>query len=105
MEERIDNEAWISAIARAACLTLGEDEYKILARELDKTLAELSTLDGVESGEQWQDHAVPLCDLRADVTGACLPRERLLSAAPSRRDGCFAVTGVFNDGGAEDAVE
>ena len=105
MEKHLYDEASMDALARAACLTLGENEHKTLARELGNTLAELSALDDVKNEERWQDRAVDLCVLRADETGDCLPRERLLSAAQNRRDGCFAVLGVLDNGGAEDVDE
>ena len=97
-QRNIEDHLSVFALARAACLTLGEDEYKMLARELDKELAALSALDNVETEEQWQDRAVELGTLRADGVGACLPRERLLAAAHDRRDGCFAVLGVLDSG-------
>ena len=97
-QRNIEDHLSVFALARAACLTLGEDEYKMLARELDKELAALSALDNVETEEQWQDRAVELGTLRADEVGACLPRERLLAAAHDRRDGCFAVLGVLDSG-------
>lgn len=86
-------EETVQYVANLAKLSVSEEEKKKVAVELDRILDYIETMNGLDTeGIEPMSHVFPVKNVfREDVVVNGNNREQLLSNAPKKKDGCFAV--------------
>lgn len=81
---------YVSALAK---LTVSEEEKVKIAKDLDNILGYIVTMDELDTdGIEPMSHVLPVKNVfREDVVINGDDREQLLSNAPKKKDGSFAV--------------
>jgi aspartyl-tRNA(Asn)/glutamyl-tRNA(Gln) amidotransferase subunit C len=86
----------VEHVAALACLSLTPEEKESFARQLDQVLAYAESIQSLDlDGVEPMSHAIATGALREDEPGPCLPRDRVLPAAPDADEGLFRVPRVI----------
>jgi aspartyl-tRNA(Asn)/glutamyl-tRNA(Gln) amidotransferase subunit C len=91
--------AEVDHVARLARLALSEDEVERYRVQLTSILAQVATLDELDTASIPPSAGVlPLVNvMEDDVPRPSLPREAVLQNAPEQEDGQFRVPPVFDE--------
>ncbi len=86
-------------VAKLARLNLTPAEVDLYTGQLAGMLAHFSDIGKLDLADvEPMVHPIPLVNvLRADVPGACLDRDEVLSSAPSTDDGRFRVPPILGE--------
>jgi aspartyl-tRNA(Asn)/glutamyl-tRNA(Gln) amidotransferase subunit C len=84
-------------LERLARVKLSGESREKLRGQLERIIEFVRQLEGVDTtGIEARSHIGDIKpELREDATKPCLPRAEVLAAAPSKRDGYFAVPPVI----------
>lgn len=95
--DRID-EARVRAIAELARLALTDAEVASFSQQFTRIIEYFHLLDDADVADVVPAYllAIREGDLRADVPGACIPREEFLAQAPVRVENRVKVAPVIN---------
>jgi aspartyl-tRNA(Asn)/glutamyl-tRNA(Gln) amidotransferase subunit C len=86
----------VDHVAKLAHLSLSGEERVTFARQLDQILSYAESIQAIDtSGVEPMSHALASGGFREDTPRACLPRDRVLAAAPDPADGLFRVPRVL----------
>ncbi|MDF2541447.1 MAG: glutamyl-tRNA(Gln) amidotransferase, subunit [Herbinix sp.] len=87
------NEDTIKYVAALAKLTVSEEEKTGVAKDLEKILDYIATMDGLNTeGVEPMSHVSPVKNVfREDIITNQNDRDNLLANAPKQKDGCFVV--------------
>jgi aspartyl-tRNA(Asn)/glutamyl-tRNA(Gln) amidotransferase subunit C len=90
----------VEYIASLARLELGPEEVTAMARDLDRVLGYVATLDELDtSGIEPTAHAIALeTPVRADEAAASMDPELAVACAPERAGTAFVVPKVLDEG-------
>ena len=86
----------IKRLAEVASLSLDDGECEKMAADLQELLAYADLLRSIEN-ERSIEHATGASVLREDTVSVCLPREEILSAAPTQANGYLTVPLMMKD--------
>ncbi|MBI5418078.1 Asp-tRNA(Asn)/Glu-tRNA(Gln) amidotransferase subunit GatC [Candidatus Poribacteria bacterium] len=84
-------------IAHLAKLEINEDEKKMFSKQLTDILSYIEKLNELNTdGIQPTAHALPISNIfREDINENSLEREKAMSIAPDKENGCFKVPKVI----------
>lgn len=87
------DEKTVDYVAALAKLSVSEEEKAGVAKELDRILDYIETMNGLDTeGVEPMSHVLPVSNVfREDVVTNQDDREALLQNAPDKKDGSFVV--------------
>lgn len=83
----------VQYVAALAKLSVSEEEKQNVAKDLDRILDYIETMNGLDTeGIEPMSHVLPVKNVfREDVVVNLNDREQLIKNAPVQKDGCFVV--------------
>jgi len=86
-------EKTVQYVAALAKINVSEEEKQKVAVDLDRILDYIETMNGLDTeGIEPMSHVLPVKNVfREDIVINGDNRDQLLSNAPKKKDGCFAV--------------
>ncbi len=86
-------EETVQYVAALAKLSISSEKKESVAKDLDKILDYIETMNGLDTeGVEPMSHVLPVKNVfREDVVINQPNREKLLENAPKQKDGCFVV--------------
>lgn len=86
-------EETVQYVAALAKLSISNEKKESVAKDLDKILDYIETMNGLDTeGVEPMSHVLPVKNVfREDVVINQPNREKLLENAPKQKDGCFVV--------------
>jgi aspartyl/glutamyl-tRNA(Asn/Gln) amidotransferase, C subunit len=86
-------EETVQYVAALAKLSVSNEEKQKVAKELDRILDYIETMNGLDTeGVEPMSHVLPVKNVfREDVVTNQNNRDELIKNAPKKKDGCFVV--------------